>query len=229
MATEDSQHKPYTHPGAQPVGHGNYTVEDGDCLESIALDSGHFWKTLWNLPENADLKRIRKNPNVLLPGDQLVVPPIVPKEVPAETEIRHIFRRKGVPSTFRFQCLAADEPLASMPFRLDIDGVLVSGRTDNEGKIEQRIPPSARSIRLIVGRYPEEHEYNIALGRMNPIDTISGMKSRLNNLGFMSGAIDEEDTPNLRGALARFQRKHGLESNGDPDDATKSKLDELGG
>jgi hypothetical protein len=60
----------------EPVGSGNYTVQEGDCITSIASLAGHFWKTLWEHPSNADLSHARKSPNILLTGDILTIPPI---------------------------------------------------------------------------------------------------------------------------------------------------------
>src|SRR5580698_7288211 len=42
-----------------PVGQGNYVVQPGDCMDSIAFGTGFLWTTLWDLPDNADLKSQR--------------------------------------------------------------------------------------------------------------------------------------------------------------------------
>ena len=49
-----------------------YTVKQGDYLAKIAAQFGFTnLKTIWDDPQNAKLKELRKNPNVLFPGDQL--------------------------------------------------------------------------------------------------------------------------------------------------------------
>ncbi len=80
-----------------PVGAGEREVQDGDCIHGIAAETGHFWETLWNDGGNADLKGKRKNPDVLLPGDKVVIPPLDTTPESGATEKRHKFRRKGVP------------------------------------------------------------------------------------------------------------------------------------
>lgn len=80
-----------------PVGSGAHEVRDGECIHSIAEQTGHFWETIWNDGGNADIKSARKNPDVLLPGDKLVIPPLDETPESGATEQRHRFRRKGVP------------------------------------------------------------------------------------------------------------------------------------
>jgi len=213
----------------EPVGSGNWKVRQGQCLESIALDTGHFWQKLWDLPENQEIKDKRQDPNTLLPGDLLSVPPIEEKQVPGATEQKHTFRRKGVPSILKVQCLRLDEPLADLPYRLVIDGKHFEGQTDSEGRVEQAIPPDAKEGCLIIREDEQEYEYELELGHLDPIETITGIKARLSNLGFDPGTINDREDQGYTAALARFQEKHELEVTGEPDQDTRDKLEEIAG
>ena len=51
-----------------------HTVQEGECVSSIAHDYGLLPNTVWEYEENRTLRELRKNPNVLLPGDVLVIP-----------------------------------------------------------------------------------------------------------------------------------------------------------
>jgi len=83
------------------------TVNRGDSIPSLAHDNGHFWETLWNHPQNADLKRRRRTPNILNPGDEVFIPELRLKTVSKPTDATHKFERKGVPAKIRMQrCLA---------------------------------------------------------------------------------------------------------------------------
>lgn len=210
-----------------PVGSGDHEVASGECMASIALGTGHFWEKLWNLSENGELKRIRKDPNTLLTGDRVHVPPIEEKTESGATEKRHRFRRKGVPSKLRIRCLRFDKPLANLPYRLDVDGKLSEGNTDGDGRVECPIPPGAKQGVLLVSKEGREYEFRFDLGTLPPIDTTVGIKSRLANLGFDPGEINAEDNETYRAALRRFQEKEKLEMTGDPDQATRDKLAEL--
>ena len=47
----------------------HHTVQQGESVESIAHAAGHFWDTVWQHPDNAALRQLRRSPHVLLPGD----------------------------------------------------------------------------------------------------------------------------------------------------------------
>lgn len=110
------------------AGAGEHAVEAGDCLHSIAYQYGFFWETLWNHPDNAELKRERRDPGVLLPGDRITVPPLTARLEPCQTEAKHVFRRRGVPARLRIRILA-DEPAADE----ELDAVPESAGSSQEG------------------------------------------------------------------------------------------------
>jgi Putative peptidoglycan binding domain len=211
-----------------PVGAGEYEVQQGDCLNSIAHRAGHFWRTIWDHPNNAELKQKRGDPNVLLPGDRLTIPPPELKEVSRPTEKRHRFVRKGEPAKLRLRVLFEDDrPRANQPFRLIIDGSLSSGVTDSDGKLEVPIPCDAQRGKLIIG--PDETTVELALGSVDPITEISGVQGRLNNLGFNCGEPGAVLNNSTKAALKYFQKKNNLAETGVPDAPTRQKLQEAHG
>lgn len=201
----------------------NYKVKQGDCVSSIARKYGMFWEKIWNHPKNANLKQIRKNPNVLYLGDEIFIPEKEERQESGATNKRHRFRKKGEPAKLRLRLLDdEEEPRADKKYILEIDGNLFSGTTDSDGRLEHSIPPNAKKGRLIIEE--NQDEYLLDLGHIDPINEISGIQARLNNLGFYFGAIDGVMGPKIGAALKAFQKKYDLKESGQADEATRKKL-----
>lgn len=212
---------------AQPVGQGEYIVKDNDCMSSIAEAHGHFWRTIWDDPDNAELKSVRRDPNVLMPGDRVTIKQITPKSVSKATNASYKFRRKGVPAKLHIRLMKHGKPRANQSYRVDIDGKLTRGVTDGEGYVDIYIPCGAQKGKLWVGPPEEEKLYILQLGNTLPVDRIKGVKQRLHNMGYNCGFIDDEETRVYREALRKFQKSQGLPETGDPDQATRDKLVEV--
>lgn len=210
---------------ATPTGSGERVVQSGDCIASIAKESGHFWETIWNDPANSELREARENPNILLPGDRVFVPPLRAKFESRPTQARHRFRRLGEPSVLHVRVLRRDRtPRDGEPYELRVEDARWEGMTDAAGWVSVPIDPKARTGHLTVGPASDQAKYRLALGGTDPIDSITGIQQRLNNLGFAAGPADGVLGPATRAAVMRFQRHHGLPETGTPDDATRAKL-----
>ena len=52
-----------------------HVVQKGETLSAIARKYGYTdWRVLFNLPDNADFKKKRPNPNLIFPGDLITLP-----------------------------------------------------------------------------------------------------------------------------------------------------------
>jgi N-acetylmuramoyl-L-alanine amidase len=202
-----------------------YTVQDGDSIASIAKDHGYLWKTIWDHPDNADLKKLRKDPNVLLAGDVVTLPDPVNKEEQRPTGKRHTFVRKGEPTKLRVKLTRFGKARAGVEYKLIVDGTEIKGRTDGSGWVDQFIPGNARQARLVVGK--EEHVLKI--GHLDPLDSVSGVQARLRNLGYDCGGEDGEVGELTARALRAFQQATGLPPTGKIDPQTCDKLKETHG
>lgn len=202
----------------------NHTVQAGECISSIAFELGVFPDTLWNDPANGELKRLRKDPNVLLTGDTVVVMDKRLKEESGATEKKHRFRRKGVPEKLRLKIEdEQNNPITNAPYTLTIDGNARRGTTDADGMVIEPIPPNARQGKLVVGPVGEEKEYPLELGHLDPIDLIAGVQQRLTNLGFPCPANGELD-PLTKEAIGKFQAHHKLPVTNALDETTRNKI-----
>jgi len=221
----------------------DYTVEPGDCMSSIAYENGFFWKTLWNLSQNAALKAKRKNPNVLMTADVVHIPDLTIRQEPGATEMTHKFMLKGVPEVLRMKLMDANhKPRPSLDYVIIIEGNSRRGKTDGNGELKESIPPNAKTGKLtfaaagavdktgkpIPGR-PKTQVMMLQLGNLNPISEVSGLKARLTNLGCYKGPIDENLDDRTKRAISAFQSKKGLPVTGVADDATKALLQKVHG
>src|SRR4051812_34537990 len=97
-----------------------HIVQQGECTSSIADSYGLSWKRLWNLPENGNLKRLRKNPNLLLPGDIIAIPEKEKREETKPTDQRHRFQSDRQRVLLRLRLLAAGKPIAGESYVLQL-------------------------------------------------------------------------------------------------------------
>lgn len=121
-----------------------HKAQQGESVESIAHAAGHFWQTVWEHPENAALRELRKSPHVIHPGDVVFVPDLREKKIGCATGMQHPFRRKGVPSRLKVRFLVDDEPRAGASYELFVDGTRQKeGATDGDGWLDEPISPTA--------------------------------------------------------------------------------------
>jgi len=208
-------------------------VEEGDCIASLAFDSGWLPESLWQ--QNAQLhQEHRKDLHILNPGDLVKLGVIRRKKIPGATGNRYILRRKGVPEILRVRFVDfCDEPRPGISYSLSIetaDGEPVpvkTGSTDGDGFVIQSIPPNAISGEIVLHTPDGDEAYNLDLGYIDPVDEISGAQGRLNNLRYSCGVQDGQMSPATLCALEKFQMDYGLEVTGELDAQTKSKLEEI--
>ncbi len=211
-----------------------HVVKRGECLSSIAFASGFFWETLWDHPDNADLKQLRGDPFSLAPGDVVQIPDLRPKSESRATGQTHTFRRKGVPAKVRVQLLDdAGEPRPGVPYRLSIDGDELPGdlQSDADGWVDHWISPAATEGLLEVGEPDADgaysEAYQLQLGQARPHDTPDGAADRLRALGFLHA--DDTDEDDTEAAIEDFQVAHGIEPTGELDEQTTAALQEAFG
>ncbi len=200
----------------------NYQVKQGDCISSIAFEHGFFADTIWNHPNNTELKKERQDPNILMPGDVVFVPDKRLKEVSEPTNNVHKFRCKNTPEKFKLQLLLDEEPRANEEYELEIEDLKFSGVTDNEGRIQHSIPPNAKKGKLLLAKGAEV--YQLQLGNLNPSDEITGAQGRLWNLGFYFGPINGKMSEELEEAVQEYQFTKNIEPDGKLNPATIDAL-----
>lgn len=212
---------------------GIHTVRQGECLSRIAAQYGFAnWKTVYEHPDNADLRRKRPNPNVLFPGDIVKIPVLRKKEEQAATGKHHRFVVKAPRKWLRIVFKTPKgEAYTNEPYVLEFGGGRSSsGKTDGTGLVNEPVAPGETTATIeIAGRV-----LALRLGHLNPNgdvenEDLSGIQARLNNLGYACGKNDGRYGRQTRAALAVFQAGEEIEVNGLPDEASLQKLEELHG
>ncbi len=201
-----------------------HVLQAGESIESLADAYGHFGPTIWDHPDNCALKELRGNPDVLLPGDEVHIPPLRVKTATASTGLRHRFKRRGVPSKIYFYAKVFGQPLADQPFVVEVDDQRTEGRTTDEGLVECFVRPDAPTARITIGEGESTWEYVLRLRRLEPVTEVSGVQARLANLGFFNGPVDGNPSADLESAIGRFQAAYGQAVTGELDEAGREAL-----
>jgi Putative peptidoglycan binding domain len=197
-------------------------VVDGECVSSIALDEGFFWETIWNHPQNSDLKDLRKDPNILFPGDTVFVPDKQLKQEIRSAGAHYKFVKKNNLVTLRMRLLDDFHARAGVKYKLILGSLVLNGQTDGAGHLRQKIPASATSALLLT----DEDAYNLQIGSLDPISEDLGVQHRLRNLGYLG---DDTSVDHVTAALTRFQKDQGLNPSGELTDSTRQKLQQIHG
>jgi hypothetical protein len=200
-------------------------ILQGETIDSIAFQEGFDPDTVWNHPENTELRNKSKERSVLQPGDTVVIPDKRLKEEGGSVNQRHRFRRKGVPAEMKIRLLEWGEPRAGVDYTLVTDGKISQGKTGSDGMIRVRVPPDAKSARLIIGG---SEEYDLKIGHLNPVGDEAGARARLVNLNYLR-EDQASDNEAFKNAVSVFQKSQRMKETGQLDRATEQKLIEVHG
>jgi hypothetical protein len=201
-----------------------HTVNQGECFTQIAERYGfRDYRTLYDHPDNAALKKARPNPNVLLPGDVVKIPDKDPKEAACATGKNHQFKVKRQTRALKLTLLDREgKPMKGAAYTLRVEGATFKGQTKGDGSLKHDVPLTASQGEILL----EESGIRrpLRIGHLDPIESPTGVQGRLANLGYHPGQVDGDLGPWTEGALQGFQGDQGLPANGKCDDATRAKL-----
>lgn len=206
-------------------------VKSGESAELIVWSAGlEDFKAVWGSGDNAQLRQRRPDPNILMPGDTLVLPDAKPTVHELATGARHRVVVHVPRKELRLRVLAhKDTPLANAPYRLVLDDQPEprEGTTDGDGLLKEKVRIDVTGAVLEI----DERRFRLRLNYINPFpsdekDSASGVSSRLAALGYESGAATKASSPALMAAVALYQSDAGIEATGKLDAATQQQLEQ---
>ena len=205
-----------------PISH---TVKRGECLSSIAKAYGFAdWRRIYDAPDNATFRQTRPNPDLIYPGDVVSIPDTTSPTLSLGTGKSHAIEIEEPTATLRLLLEVSE----SYQYELDIDGKLINGSTDGKSPVEQPIRPDLAEAKLTV--WPASAGRDVAttwtlmLGVLDPIDELSGVQGRLQNLGYYSGPLNGRTSSECDYAIEHFQNDEHLDPTAGMTDETRGRL-----
>ena len=216
-----------------------HIVLEGEHLAGIAAQHGFLdFAAILDHPENQELKKLRPNPLILLAGDRVFIPDPEPKDESASTQQRVVFQLAGL--ALELHAKIVDQGFAAFSGDVDLKSLGTTRPMKPNGDVfEAFLDPTAKEATLqfpVSATERKRPPITLEPGRLDPIDTLSGLQQRLNNLGYFAGFVktaatdpkklDPEDLQ-LFWAVQEFQCDH-MKPPGDVDGVPgKKTLDKL--
>lgn len=226
-----------------------HVIQPGECVDSIAFRYGVLADAIWDHEKNAELRKTRERRDVLLPGDEVFIPPVRRKTEAVSTSRSTTFIAKRALRDIRLKLVKdpktapspppmlkpneydaplpaapKSEPWAEVQVEIVCQGFRWSGQTDGEGKLRAQVPMGlSRAEMIVAGGTEDERHFDLRFGALDPVNTPSGIAQRLSNLGYRAQA-QQQSTPELVNALRSFQHARGLPITGEADEKTRAEL-----
>jgi hypothetical protein len=211
---------------AHPTAHRMrpYVVRQGDYLTKLAATMGFDRDAVWNDDANRELRDRRPNHDILQPGDVLYVPTPQAETGPQVSPNTHNRFKARIPTVdvkLRLRG-AGNAALASKAYEVYGTGRLIEGTTDGEGVAAFSVPVRVRTVSLVLTE--SRQAYALRIGDMDPIEETTGVRKRLEHLGYLSARPEDGTDLALREGVRRFQASAQLTASGEIDQATRDAL-----
>jgi hypothetical protein len=194
-------------------------IKQGDHLALLAYKFGFDADTVWNDPKNAQLRQaghLSQDPNILYPTDVLYipgqnVPPVMKRLAPGTT---NTFISTAPVMTLTHKFVAAD-PTTYMSKAYTVQELdqLTGLTTDANGVVTFQVPVTLETATIVFTDTGEA--WALRIGAMDPINTLSGIFLRLQNLGYIGSEVQFDgvnplnNLTVLRGGLRALKASQG--------------------
>lgn len=207
----------------------NHTVVDGEWIGSIAAAVGNrSWKTIWNHPRNAGL-RARRDPNLLVPGDSVWIPPVDVKGESTPTTATHklVLSAPQNKLVIRFTRITRYvNSFGPIHYELAVGSSRQGGDLSADGdQIEASLPLDVTEATLTINGGAA----TLKIGKLTPLARLSGMQARMTNLGWDVGLADNQDGPRTKRGTKGFQAFYTIKVDGVIGGQTRGKAKQVYG
>lgn len=213
-----------------------HIVAQGETLRRIAKKHNFgSWQKIYDHPDNAEFRALRQNPEIIFPGDKVVIPDIAPQAVSVSAGKRHVFRLKREKEIFKIKINnGKGRAWVGKRVVLTVDGQRLDTTIGADGMVSLELPKGTETdgkmeIFLNANSDQPTHQVEVKLASLDPVETLSGVQARCNMLGFECGVADGVMGAKTRSGVMGFQAAHGLDVDGVPGPMTQAKLKEVYG
>jgi len=148
-----------------------------------------------------------------------------PQLFPTTAETRRTLIRLMAPPKLKLRIVLRDfldQPVASKPVAIELDGEPLEVVTDADGRFELDVTRDSEVAQVTW----DEGCVELFVGRLEPLGDEVGQHDRLINLGYLEDPDDEESV-NL--AVEEFRHDNALPPGSELDEPTQAKLGEVHG
>ncbi len=202
-----------------------YIVRQGDYLAKIAFEQGFDADEVWKHEKNKGLKEQGRSPEILHPGDLLMIPEKDAAPTSANIQARNRYQADVAMTSIKVS-LRGDEgkPVAGAPYVVEGFGDPTPANTDGQGTISVEVPVTCKTVFVVLPEMGRRLRFDV--GHLDPSAEESGARARLSQLGLLHPL---RGTDARRDAIEHFQQRERLAVTGDLDDDTRSKLEQSHG
>jgi hypothetical protein len=201
-----------------------YVIKQGDYLTALAFRRGFDALTIWNDPANSDLRQQRASMDMLAPGDIIQLPderPVRSHHISAGGN--HRFVLGAVPKVTITLMLQDDNgPIVGTPYSIHGVHPPIAGTSRQGGMVRFDVPVTISSVTI---ELPDRGTcLEVRIGHLDPIAEPSGVRQRLNHLGFGPTPDGEPSSDAVSTSIGNFQQSCGLAATGQMDEETLTRL-----
>jgi hypothetical protein len=163
-------------------------------------------------PQNAELFKERVD-TILYPGDKIFIPDKRLDIAVAPSGKRYTFCIRPIPTKRKIRMLIKNndgQPVTLEPVRVTVEGEVIDISTNKEGYLEVMIPILAKEAELQMSG----KKRILKIAYLDPVNKISGIQARLNNLGFKAGPADGINGKKTKAAVRAFQESRNIKVDG---------------